>query len=530
MKTTRTLHDGWSVRAGSGPAPEPIASAVIPATVPGVVHLDLMAAGLIPDPYLDDNESALAWIGLVDWTYETTFTVDASELAAHARHDLVFDGLDTVATVRLNGTTIAETANQHRTLPHRRARHPRRGRQRARRSSFRSPIRYANEQSVALGVRQRPYPLPYDAIRKSACSFGWDWGIKTATSGIWRPVRLESWSTARLATVRPQARVTDAAAGVVDVALAIERADAEPVTATVAVAGVSVSAELAAGETEATVSVVRPRCRAVVARRLRRAAAVRRGRAGRRHPESSSTSRAAASGSAPSRWDTTPDDAGTPFVLHVNGVPVFVKGANWIPDDALPGARRPRPLRAAAASGARRPPQPDPRLGRRHLRGRRLLRRRRRARPADLAGLPVRVRRVRRGGAAAQRGRGGGARQRHAHRPPRVARAAHRQQREPLGLRGLGLEAPPRRQDLGRATTTTTCSPRVVAELAPLVPYAPGSPFSPGERRTAPERPSSTARCTSGICGTSRTGRTTATTPRGSSPSSAGRVRRPGRP
>ena len=65
MTSTRTLHDGWSVRAGSGPTPEPIASAVIPATVPGVVHLDLMAAGLIPDPYLDDNESALAWIGLV---------------------------------------------------------------------------------------------------------------------------------------------------------------------------------------------------------------------------------------------------------------------------------------------------------------------------------------------------------------------------------------------------------------------------------------------------------------------------------
>lgn len=351
MTSTRTLQGAWSVRAGSGPAPEPIASAVIPATVPGVVHLDLMAAGLIPDPYLDDNESALAWIGLVDWTYETTFTVDESELAAHSRHDLAFDGLDTVATVRLNGTTVAETANQHRTYRID-VRDALVAGDNVLTVSFRSPIRYANEQSVALGVRQRPYPLPYDAIRKSACSFGWDWGIKTATSGIWKPVRLESWSTARLASVRPQVRVTDAATGIVDVALVIERAGDEPVTATVSVAGVSVSAEIAAGETEATVSAsvpdvelwwpagygeqplydvdVRIEASGVVLDEARRRVGFR-----------------------TVAWDSTPDDAGTPFTLHVNGVPVFVKGANWIPDDAFPvrvdRARYERRLRQARA-------------------------------------------------------------------------------------------------------------------------------------------------------------------------------------
>ena len=84
--------------------------------------------------------------------------------------------------------------------------------------AFRSPVRYANAQSVALGVRPRPYPLPYDAIRKSACSFGWDWGIATSTSGIWRPVRLESWSIARLADVRVRRDVEwSRRVGVVDV-------------------------------------------------------------------------------------------------------------------------------------------------------------------------------------------------------------------------------------------------------------------------------------------------------------------------
>ena len=160
------------------------------------------------------------------------------------------------------------------------------------------------------------------------------------------------------------------------------------------------------------------------------------------------------------RWDTEPDAEGTPFTLVVNDQPVFVKGVNWIPDDALPvrvDARRyAPPLRA----GAGREPQPHPRVGRRHLRVRRLLRAVRRAGPADLAGLPVRVRRLRRGGAAALRGRGRGARERRAARPPRLARAAHRQQREPLGLRGLGLEAAPRRQDVGRVLLLRPASRR----------------------------------------------------------------------
>ena len=108
--------------------------------------------------------------------------------------------IDTVAEVRLNGDVLGRTANQHRTYRFTVTDLLREGENELV-VSFTSPIRYANAQSVALGVRPRPYPLPYDAMRKSACSFGWDWGIATATSGIWRGVRLESWSTARLVEV-----------------------------------------------------------------------------------------------------------------------------------------------------------------------------------------------------------------------------------------------------------------------------------------------------------------------------------------
>ena len=200
----RPIHSGWRVRAASGPAPAAIASAVIPAAVPGVVHLDLMRAGLIPDPYLDDNESTLTWIGLVDWTYDTTFTLRADELAAASVHELVFEGLDTVATVSLNATVIADVANQHRGYRFDVTRLLREGENHLI-VAFRSPVKYADAQGLALGARPRAYPTPFDAIRKSACSFGWDWGIATSTSGIWRPVRLESWSMARLDEVRVRA-------------------------------------------------------------------------------------------------------------------------------------------------------------------------------------------------------------------------------------------------------------------------------------------------------------------------------------
>ena len=196
-RTFRPLDSGWTLRAERGPAAAGLEGPV-PAAVPGCVHTDLLAADLIPDPFLDDNESALSWIGLVDWTYATSF---AWEPDGSDRTDLVFEGLDTVASVALNGRVLGSTANQHRSY-----RFAVRDALVAGENElvvrFRSPVKYANEQSVALGVRQRPYPLPYDAIRKSACSFGWDWGIATYTSGIVKPVGLESWSVARLAQTR----------------------------------------------------------------------------------------------------------------------------------------------------------------------------------------------------------------------------------------------------------------------------------------------------------------------------------------
>ena len=98
----RALHEGWSLTGADVSA--------VPATVPGSVHTDLLAAGLIEDPYLDDNERKVAWIGRTDWVYETSFEAQPED----GRVDLVCAGLDTVATVALNGVELGRTANMHR--------------------------------------------------------------------------------------------------------------------------------------------------------------------------------------------------------------------------------------------------------------------------------------------------------------------------------------------------------------------------------------------------------------------------------
>jgi beta-mannosidase len=334
--------------------PASFPDAAVPAVVPGVVHQALLSAGLIPDPYLDDNESALAWIGLVDWTYELRFDATAEELAAD-RLELAFDGLDTVATVSLNGEMLTEVANQHR-----RYRIDVTGLVQASGNhlvvAFRSPVRYANAQSLKLGARPRPYPMPFEAIRKAACNFGWDWGIATFTSGVWRPVRLEAWSTARLAEVRVAASPTGDG-GVVTAEVEVARARDAELTVELEVAGVTADAVLAPGETRASVRVELASARrwwpVGYGEQPLYEASVRLRRGHLERASLDETTRRV--GFRTLRWNTEPDAAGRPFELIVNEQPVWVKGVNWIPDDALfprvDHARYERRLRQAASAG-----------------------------------------------------------------------------------------------------------------------------------------------------------------------------------
>jgi beta-mannosidase len=127
---------------------------------------------------------------------------------------------------------------------------------------FRSALEYAEEVEDELGERAHNYPHPFNMVRKMACSFGWDWGPDLQTAGIWKPVELQRWRLARLATVRPLV-TTDGTAGRVEAHVAVERSglgldDDAPLTVTAAVAGVRAEVSVGPGETSVVVVVEVP--------------------------------------------------------------------------------------------------------------------------------------------------------------------------------------------------------------------------------------------------------------------------------
>ncbi|GGM00300.1 glycoside hydrolase family 2 protein [Nakamurella endophytica] len=312
----------------------------VPATVPGTVHTDLLAAGLIPDPYLDRNELDLDWIGHQRWSYRCRF--DAPPAAE--RTDLALDGLDTVATVLVNGVPVGRFANQHRS--HRIALDEvlRPGPNEVE-VVFDSAWEYARDLERMLGPRPNAYPTPFQFVRKMACNFGWDWGPSLVTAGIWRPVAVETWDTARIAGVRPLVTV-DGAVGRVRVEVDVERSAGRDaaLTAAVAVAGQRAEVAVAPGAGTVTVELAvpdvdlwwphdlgdQPLYRLDV--ELHAAAAGDLGDAG---PQLlGAWSRRI--GFRTVELDTSPDATGSAWTVVVNGVPVFARGVNWIPDDCFP--------------------------------------------------------------------------------------------------------------------------------------------------------------------------------------------------
>lgn len=326
------LHEGWSLQAVGGPVPPALADRTVPATVPGSAHTDLLAAGLIPDPYLDLNEKALVWAHRTDWRYTTAFAAVAP--AADERVDLVLQGLDTVATVDLNGAVVASTANQHRSYRVDVRDHLVDG-ENALAVTFRSALGYAEEVEQRLGRRDHVYDHPFNMVRKMACSFGWDWGPDLQTAGIWRPVALERWRTARLAQVRPLVTV-QGTSGSVAVHVQVERSglgDDVDLVVRASVAGHEAEVVLPGGATEGVVELEvadvdlwwprgygqHPLYDLVV--ELGRPGGEVLGRVERRI------------GFRTVELDRSTDEHGTAFTLMVNGTAVFVRGANWIPDD-----------------------------------------------------------------------------------------------------------------------------------------------------------------------------------------------------
>ncbi|WP_228181188.1 glycoside hydrolase family 2 protein [Streptomyces anulatus] len=333
MKDVIPLTEGWTLRHGQDR---------LPAEVPGCVHTDLLAAGVIPDPFLALNETEVAWVGRRSWTYAT----DVSHGSRHERTDLVFDGLDTAARIVLDGREVGTTRNMHRTY-----RFDVTGLTGTLEVRFASAYAEAEAVRAITGDRPNVYPEPFQYIRKMASGFGWDWGPTLVTAGIWRPVRLEHWSTARLASVRPLVTV-DESTGNVEVRLRVERtAGGENVSllARATVAGETAEARFEGDEAVLRLTVDRPRLwwpRGYGDQPLYDLDVTLSDEDGQLDAWHRRI------GFRTVELDRTADARGSGFTLVVNGERVFARGVNWIPDDVFPSRVTPERYRTRLGQAA----------------------------------------------------------------------------------------------------------------------------------------------------------------------------------
>ncbi len=310
----------------------------LPATVPGDVHLDLLANKRIPDPFHRDNEAKLQWIDQASWEYELSFDVPAA-LLGRSNVDLVFDGLDAAAEVYLNDASVLSADNMFRTW-----RVPVKDRLHAGKNVLRvvfpSPIKAAEKVAATDPWQPKTKTEAKTYIRKAAYEYGWDWGPRFVSSGIWRPVRLEGWDKVRIADFAIRQR---------DVSREVAHLDAEvEVDASSAgVANVSVEfndigkpvvltrkAELHVGENEIEIPIE------VRQPKLWFPAGygdqpLYEFTAGVSTGGAKADERKVKAGLRSIVLDRHPDKWGRSFQFVVNGIPVFAKGADVIPFDSF---------------------------------------------------------------------------------------------------------------------------------------------------------------------------------------------------
>lgn len=198
MKNTLLLNGPWRL-SGTDSRGDRLN---LDARVPGEVHADLCRAGVIPDPYYAMNGLDVQWVEEKEWLYERTFVVD--EDFVQRCTFVEFDGLDTYATVFLNGVEVGRSSNMF------------------------TPVRFDVSQAVregpnTLAVKFDPaakvlegqdcsglfgcFDTPRVNARKMQCAFGWDWAHRFVGAGIWREARLVSYDSIAISDVHVETEI-----------------------------------------------------------------------------------------------------------------------------------------------------------------------------------------------------------------------------------------------------------------------------------------------------------------------------------
>lgn len=195
---TCTLNGTWQLSAGHRSLES------VDMQIPGTVLSGLLAAGKIKDPFYRTNEDATRALFWKDYVFTRTFDVD-EELLAQQHIVLVCEGLDTLAEISINGTFLAKTDNMHRTwkFQAKKLLHPGKNEIQI---VFRSVLRFIEDYSYEAHKKINYIPCGSmkgnQLLRKAHSMFGWDWGPQTIDAGIFRDIYLQGYSHARIEDIR----------------------------------------------------------------------------------------------------------------------------------------------------------------------------------------------------------------------------------------------------------------------------------------------------------------------------------------
>jgi beta-mannosidase len=355
QSTTRVLEAKWEFRAASATDRAELKE-WHPAQVPGVVQTDLLRNNLIPDPFYRDNDTRLQWIGLMDWEYRTTFDADAA-MISHEHVDLVFEGLDTFADVYVNDQAVLQSDNMFR-----RWRVPAKGLLKAGpnalRVVFHSPVELMIPKVKALpyqlpsvtshntGNEENVATAPY--TRKADYQFGWDWGPRYVTEGIWQPIRIETWDALHVENFHIQQQRVDKDAAALSAELEIQASRSTAATVEITYAELSgapvapirqpVQLDPGVNHVSVPVHIANPKLWYPAGYgaqdRYRFSYTVRTGR-----DIAAQASLNTGLRSIELRREIT--KTGKSFAFVVNGIAIFAKGADVIPFDSFPNRATP---------------------------------------------------------------------------------------------------------------------------------------------------------------------------------------------
>ena len=313
----------------------------IDASVPGSVYSDLLKAGEIPDPFWRDNEMKVLPLMEQDYRYSRKFDVSAAILSRG--HILLrCHGLDTLASIRINGQAVGNTDNMHRTWLFDVKSLLKTGENEIE-ISFASPTKYIREAFAAHRVEGTEDAMEgFPFLRKAHCMFGWDWGPRLPDCGIWRDIELIAFDSARIRDVLIRQK-HEGRQVTLSVNTHVERFDSKPLLVMVKITAPDGRTYTGQGE---NCSILiedpelwwpagfgeQPLYRADVSLIMEGA-------------EQDHWTRHIGMRTLSICRDKDPDGKGETFCHIVNGVKIFAMGADYIPEDNLLARRSPERTR-----------------------------------------------------------------------------------------------------------------------------------------------------------------------------------------